>query len=86
MTFHFYNPTDKPIKITSLGKLVGKAEQKELFTVTLQPGYNTVVANTKGNDWTKYPLEYMLWSFEQDGEAMYSDVTLYLKDIIVYEA
>ncbi len=85
MTFHFYNPSDKAFNITALGVMSGKNDAKELFKATIQPGYNSIEVNTKGNDWNKYPLQHMIWKFEEDGSEMYRNVTFYFKDIVVYE-
>ncbi len=86
MMFNFYNPSNEPIMITSIGILKDRDDAKQLFSVELQPGLNRIEVSAKGNDWAKYPLEFMIWTFEQNGSPMYKDITLYLKDIVVYEA
>ncbi len=86
MVFHFYNASTQPIKITSLGELQGQLLWMSLFEATLQPGYNAITVNAKGNDWAKYPLKRMRWAFTNaDGSPMFTDETIYLKDIIIYE-
>ncbi len=86
MTFHFYNPTNDVIKITSIGQVKGQTLWISMFNATLQPGYNAIVVNTKGNDWNKKPLLKMRWTFtNSDDSPMFTNNTIYLKDIIVYE-
>ncbi len=86
MVAHFYNPTNKVIKISALGELKNQVIWKSLFDAELQPGYNSITINTKGNDWAKNPLLKMRWTFtNEDGSPMETDETIYLKDIVVYE-
>lgn len=84
MIFNFYNPGSE-IEITVSGFLSNDKEVS-LFTVTLQHGHNQVEVVPSGNDWAKYPLVEMLWTFEENDKPMFKDATFYLKDIVVYEA
>ncbi len=86
MVVHFHNPTGKVVEIAATGQPKGQAVWANLFTAKLQPGYNSVVLSTKGTNWDKTPLVKMKWKFSnEDGSPMFTNETIYLKDIIVYE-
>ncbi len=86
MVAHFHNPTNKVINITATCKVKSQPVWAELFKAELKPGYNAIVLSVNAFDWSKNVLEDMKWTFKNaDGSYMYTNETIYLKDIIVYE-
>ncbi len=86
MVVHFHNPTDKVINISATGQIENQPIWASLFNADLKPGYNAITLSMAGANWSKNKLVKMKWSFKNaDGTHMYSNETIYIKDIIVYE-
>ena len=86
MVVHFHNPTNKVINISATGQIENQPIWASLFNANLKPGYNSIILSTGGADWSKNKLVKMKWSFKNaDGSQMYTNETIYLKDIVVYE-